>query len=81
MASRGRGRRGHPRGDSRPLLIFDQQAFTEAMSVAFTSFAQASAVGAQGGSSNLQRFKTHHLLTLIGGGGGSDGGRPLVPAD
>ena len=38
------------------------------MSIAFTGFAQASAVGGQGGSSNLQRFKSHHPLTFIGGG-------------
>ena len=40
--------------------------------------------GAQGGPSNLQRFKSHHPLTFTGGGGGgggSDGGRPLVPVD
>ena len=40
----------------------------EAMSAAFTSFAQASAVRGQGGSNNLQRFKTLHPLTFIGGG-------------
>ena len=38
------------------------------MSAAFTSFAQASAVGGQGGLSNLQRFKTHHPPTVKGGG-------------
>ena len=38
----------------------------EAISAAFTSFAQASAVGGQGGPSNLQRFKMHHPLTFIG---------------
>ena len=68
MASRGRGRRGRPRGDSRPPLAFDQQAFTEALSAAFTRFAQASATGGQGGPSNLQRFKTHHTPTFTGGG-------------
>ena len=40
----------------------------EAMSVAFTSFAQTSAVGGQGGPSNLQWFKTHHPLTFTRGG-------------
>ena len=40
----------------------------EAMSAAFTSIAQASAAGGQGGSNNLQRIKTHHLPSLTGGG-------------
>ena len=30
--------------------------------------AQASAIGSQGGSSNLQRFKAHHPPTFRGGG-------------
>ena len=68
MASRGRGRRGRPRRDSRPPPVFDQQAFTEAMSAAIASFAQVSAAGSQGGPSNLQRFKTHHPPTFIRGG-------------
>ena len=42
------------------------------MSFAFTSFAQVSTVGGQGGSSNLQRFKMHHPLTF------SEGGDPIV---
>ena len=29
---------------------------------------QASAAGSQGDSSNLQRFRAHHPLTIIGGG-------------
>ena len=36
------------------------------MSTVFTSFAQASAVGGQGGPSNLHRFKSHHPSTFIG---------------
>ena len=48
--------------------FFYQQAFTEAMSAAFTSFPQASATEGQGGPSDLQRFKTHHPPTFIGGG-------------
>ena len=48
--------------------MFDQQAFTEAMSTAFTSFAQVSTVGGQGGPSNLQWFKTHHPPTFTRGG-------------
>ena len=53
MASQGRGRRGHPWGSSRPPPGFDQQAFVEAMSAAFTTIAQTSATGDQGGLSNL----------------------------
>ena len=39
----------------------------EAMSIAFTSIAQASAARGQGGSNNLQRFKTHHPSTFTEG--------------
>ena len=81
MESQSRGRRGRPRGVSLALAIFDQQAFAEAVGVAAATIAQASAVGSQGGSSNLQRFKSHHPPTFTGGGGGSDGGRPLVLVD
>ena len=38
------------------------------MGSAFTTIAQTSASGGQGGSSNLQRFKSHHPLTFMGGG-------------
>ena len=40
----------------------------EAMGVAFTSIAQASAAGGQRGPSNLERFITHHPLTFTRGG-------------
>ena len=49
-------------------MFFYQQAFIEAMGAAVTTFAQASAAGGQGGSSNLQRFKTHHPPKYMGGG-------------
>ena len=68
MDSQGRGCRGRPRSDNQPSPVFYQQAFTEAMSAAFTSFTQASAAGGQGGPNKLKRFKTHHPLTFIGGG-------------
>ena len=45
----------------------------EAMGAAFTSIAQASAAGGQGGSNNLQRFKSHHPLTF------TREGDPMVP--
>ena len=68
MASRGRGRRGRPRGASQAPLIFYQQAFVEAIGIVVAAIAQASAAGSQGGPSNLQRFKVHHPLLTIEGG-------------
>ena len=71
MESRGRGHRGGGWGNNRMLLAFDQQAFMEAIGAATATIAQASVVAAtiaqasttagQGGLSNLQRFKAHHL--------------------
>ena len=61
MASRGRGRRGRPRGTGQAPPVFDQQAFVEAVGIAAAAIAQASAAGSQGGPSNLQRFRAHHL--------------------
>ena len=74
MASRGRGRRGRPRGagqvpsafDQPP--VFDQQAFAEAVGIAAAAITQASVASSQGGPSNLQRFRAHHPPTFIGGG-------------
>ena len=68
MTSQGRGRRGHPRGASQALPVFDQQAFAEAVGIAAAAIAQASTAGSQGGPSNLQRFRAHHSLTFTGGG-------------
>ena len=68
MAGRGRGRRGGGQGDNQLPPAFDQQAFMEAIDVAATIIAQASATLSQGGSSNLQRFKAHHPPTFRGGG-------------
>ena len=68
MASRGQGRRGHPRGVSHAPPVFYQQAFAEAIGVVATAIAQASAAGSQGGPSNLQRFKSHHPPTFTGRG-------------
>ena len=57
MASRGRGRRGRPRGPGQAPpafdqpLVFDQQAFVEAVGIAATAIAQASITGSQGGTS------------------------------
>ena len=74
MASRGRGRRGRPRGTGQapPTFdqppVFDQQAFAEAVGVAAAAIAQASIAGSQGGPSSLQRFRAHHPSTFTGGG-------------
>ena len=74
MASRGRGRRGRPRGAGQAPPTFDQspvftqQAFAEAVGIAAAAVAQASAEGSQGGLSNLQRFRAHHPPTFRGGG-------------
>ena len=74
MASRGRGRRGRPRGTGKapPTFdqppVFDQQAFAEAVGVAAAAIAQASVAGSQEGPSNLHRFRAHHPPTFIGGG-------------
>ena len=67
MASRGRGRRRHPRGTGQAPPVLDQQAFVEAVGIAAAAIAQASAAGSQGGLSNLQRFKGHHPPTFTGG--------------
>ena len=41
MASRGRGRRGCPRGTGQAPPLFDKQAFTEAVSITAAAIAQA----------------------------------------
>ena len=74
MTSRGRGRRGRPRGTGQAPptfdqpLVFDQQAFVEAVSVAAASIAHAGIAGSHGGPSNLQRFRAHYPPTFTGGG-------------
>ena len=74
MASRGRGRRGRPRGTGQapPTFdqpsVFDQQVFAEAVGIAAAVIAHASIASSQGGPSNLQRFRAHHPPTFTGGG-------------
>ena len=68
MASRGRGRRGRPRGTGQAPPMFDKQAFTEAVGIAAAAIAQAGIAGSQGGPSNLQRFRAHHPPIFAGGG-------------
>ena len=68
MASRGRGRRGRPRGTSKAPPVFDQQAFVEAVGITTTAIVHAYVAGSQGGPSNLQRFRAHHPPTCTGVG-------------
>ena len=68
MASRGRGRKGRPRGASQAPPVFDQQTFAEAVGIAVAAIAQASTACSQGGPSNLQRFKAHHPPIFTRGG-------------
>ena len=57
MASRGRGRRGCPRGTGQAPSVFDQQTFAEAVSITVNAIAQAGIEGRQEDPSNLQRFR------------------------
>ena len=47
MASRGRRRRGRPRGTGQAPPVFDQQAFTEAVGIAAAAISQAGIAGRQ----------------------------------
>ena len=73
MASRERGHRGRPRGigQAPPTTnqppTFDQRIFVEAVGVTEAAIAQARITGSQGDPSNLQRFRTYHPPTFIGG--------------
>ena len=68
MASRGRGRRGRPRGIGQTPPVFDQQAFTEAIGITADAIAQVGIAGRHEGPSNFQRFRAHHPATFTGGG-------------
>ena len=68
MASRGRGRRGRPRGTGQAPPVFDQQNFTEAVGITANAIAQAGIVGRQEDPSDPQRFRTYHPPTFTGGG-------------
>ena len=63
MASRGRGRKGRPRGTGQAQSVFDQQTFVEAVGITANAIA-----GRQEDPSNLQRFRAHHPPTFTGGG-------------
>ena len=49
--------------------MFDQQTFTEVVSITATAIAQDGIAGRQEDPSNLQRFRAHHPPTVKGGGG------------
>ena len=74
MASRGRGRRGRPRGTGQapPTFdqppVFDQQAFVETVGITTNAIVRAGIAGRQEDPSNLQRFRAHHPPTFTGGG-------------
>ena len=68
MASRGRGRRGRPRGTGQAPSVFDQQTFAEAVGITANAITQAGIAGRQEDPSNLQRFRAHHPPTFTGGG-------------
>ena len=68
MASRGRGRRGRPRGTGQAPPVFDQKAFTEAVGIIAATISQAGIEGRQEDPSNLHRFRAHHPPIFTGGG-------------
>ena len=67
MASRGRGRRGRPRGTGQTPPVFDQQNFAKAVGITANAIAHARIAGRQEDPSKPQRFRTHHPLTFTGG--------------
>ena len=67
MASRGRGRRGLPRGIGQAPSASDQQAFAEVVGIAAATIAHACAIVSQGGSNDLQRLEVHRPLMVRGG--------------
>ena len=67
MTSRGRGRRGRPRGIGQASSAFDQQAFTEVVGISVTAIAHACAIVSQGGSNDLQRLEVHRPPMVRGG--------------
>ena len=67
MASRGRGRRGRPRGTGQAPPAFDQQAFVEAVGIAIAAIAHACTIVIQGRLNDLQRLEAHHPPMVRGG--------------
>ena len=67
MASRGRGRRGCPRGTGQAPPVFDQYTFSEAVGITANAIARAGIAGRQEDPNNLQRFRVYHPPTFTGG--------------
>ena len=67
MASRGRGRRGRPRGTGQVPPVFDQQAFAEVVRIAVAVIAQTCAIVSQGGSNDFQHLEAHRRPMVRGG--------------
>ena len=67
MTSRGRGRRGRPRGTGQAPPVFDQQTFAEAVGITANAIAQVGIAGRQEDLSNLKRFRAYHPPTFTGG--------------
>ena len=68
MASRGRGRRGRPRGASQAPPVVDQQVFAEAVGIVVAAIVQACAIVSQGRSNDLQLLESHYPPRSIEGG-------------
>ena len=67
MASRGRGRRGRPRGTGQAPQSVRSADFSEAVGITANAIAQTGIAGRQEDPSNLQRFSTYHPPTFTGG--------------
>ena len=65
MASRGCGRRGRPRENSQPLLVFDPQAFIEAIGAAVAIIVQASVVVAIVKPEKIQIFLRNGKMVIL----------------
>ena len=67
MTSRGRGRRGRPRGTGQAPPAFYQKALAKAIGIGVVTIAQACAIVSQSGSNDLQRLEAHRP-PMVGGG-------------
>ena len=67
MASRGRGRRGRPRGTGQAQSAFNKQAFAEVVGIAVAAITQACRIVSQGRSNDLQCLEAHHPPMVRGG--------------
>ena len=67
MASRGRGRRGRPRGTGQAQSVFDQRTFAEAVGITANAIARTSIACRHEDPSNPQRFRAYHPPTFTRG--------------